>query len=130
MGIFRYLICLARGPRPPPPTRYDAAPCRGCLLPNCDPSTAGAAAAPRMSSEMNTSGVGGRGVDNHKSEKSLLSFAISDISHHLRNVGAERSEAMEGLLTLLYDKVDSGVSRPDLSRIFVDLGGAPEEERG
>ena len=62
-GIFRALLCAARGTGTPPPTRDDAALRRGCLPPARDPSAAGDAAAPRKSSEMTTGSVGaGEGI--------------------------------------------------------------------
>ena len=65
---------------------------------------------------------GGGGGDAHKSERSFLSFSGSKLSRHLSHVDSEREEAMEGLLHILYDRVDGRISRPDLARIFIVLG--------
>ena len=46
----------------------------------------------------------------------LLSFPGYDLSHHLRHVDAKRAESIEGLLALLYDRVDDIFSRPDLAK--------------
>ena len=62
--IFRYLICAVRGPVPPPPTRDDAAPFRGCILTAHDPSASGAAAEWGTSSDMTKRA--GRGRDAHE----------------------------------------------------------------
>ena len=98
--IFRALLCMTRAPGFPPPTRDDTAPCGGCILPACDPSTAGAAA---------TTSAGGGGVgDDHEYYRSFLSFVRSDLSCHLWHIDAERADAMEGLLMLLYVRVDDG----------------------
>ena len=66
---------------------------------------------------------GGRGGDAHESERSLLSFSGSNLSHHLRHIDTKRAEATEGLLAILYYRVGSVVYRPDLASIFIDLGG-------
>ena len=79
---------------------------------------------------MTMSSRGGRGGDAHESERSLLSFAGSNMSCHLRHVNTKRAEDMEGLLALLYDRVHGGFSRTDLKRIFITLGVTPEEEGG
>ena len=67
-------------------------------------------------------GGGGEG-DAHESEQSLLSFSGSDMSRHLIHINAKRTDDMEGLLYILYDRVDGRISRPDLARIFIVLGG-------
>ena len=66
---------------------------------------------------------GGRGGGAQKYEQYLLSFAGSEISSHLRHVDADRAEVVEGLVALLYDGVDGRVSRMDLERFFIALGG-------
>ena len=66
---------------------------------------------------------GGGVGDSHESERSLLFFAGSELSHLLRPVNAERAEAIEGLIALLYDRVDVIFSRPYLASIFIALGG-------
>ena len=106
----------------PPPTRENAAPCGECLLPARDPSAAGAAESPGMSSTMKKSAGGGGVGDSHKSEISLLSFPGSKLSCHLCHVDAERVKAIEGLLALLYDRVDVRFSRTDLAIIFIAMG--------
>ena len=65
-GLFWALICVARGLGPPPPTRDDAAPCGGCILPACDASDSKASSAP-----MTSVGGGGRG-DSHKPERVIV----------------------------------------------------------
>ena len=45
------------------------------------------------------------------------------MSSHLRHIDDKRSESMEGLLMLLYDRADGGFSSPNLARIFIALGG-------
>ena len=42
---------------------------------------------------------------------------------HLRHANAERAEAMQGLLVLLYNRVNGRVSGPYLERILINLGG-------
>ena len=66
---------------------------------------------------------GGGGGDAQESERFLLSFSGSELSRHLHRVESERAEAMEGLLYILYDRVDGRISMPDLARIFIVLGG-------
>ena len=44
------------------------------------------------------------------------------MSPHLCHVGAERAEAMEGLIDIFHDLFYGRVYRPDLARIVVDLG--------
>ena len=68
-GVFRSLLCVARGPGTPPPTRYDAAPCRGCLVTYHDPYAARAEAFLVTLSATTMSAVGGRGWCAHKYEK-------------------------------------------------------------
>ena len=127
--LFRDIICAVTGPGTPPPNRDDAAPCGGFLIPSRDPSAAGVSAALGTSAAPTTSFGRGGGGDAHKSERFLLSFAGSELSCHLRHVDAKRAEAMEGLIALLYDRVDGRFSRPDLARILspwglgVDVGG-------
>ena len=76
------------------------------------------------------SGEGGGG-DAHESELYLLSFAGSELSScHLRHVGAERAEAMGGLIAILYDRVKGIFSRPDLGRIFISLGPGGRRRMG
>ena len=53
----------------PPPTRDNAAPCRGCLLPVCNPYVVGSEVAPGTSSAMTASAIGGRGGDAHEYEQ-------------------------------------------------------------
>ena len=43
--------------------------------------------------------------------------------HQLRRIDANRTEAMEGLLMLFYDRVSNGFSRTYLTGIFIDLEG-------
>ena len=121
-GIFRALICLARVLGPPPPTGDNVALCRRCLLPARDPSTSELAAAAGRSSEMTTRNEGVGVGDAHKSEQYLLSFAGSDLSRHLCHVDAKREEAAEGLIALLYDRVNERFPSPDITRIFIALG--------
>ena len=78
---------------------------------------------------MTTAG-GGRGGDVHKYEKSPLPFAGSKISRHLIHVDTKRAEAIEGLLVLLYDRVNGIVSMPDMARIYITLGGGAVGEGG
>ena len=66
---------------------------------------------------------GGGGGDANEYVRSLLYFSGSDLSLHLCHVNAERMEAMEGLNAFLYDRFNDGVSRMDLTRIFIALGG-------
>ena len=73
---------------------------------------------------------GGGGGDDHKFEQSILYFAGSDLSCHLCHVNDNRVEVMEGLIALLYDRVDGRVSRPYLSSIFIALVGDSGEEGG
>ena len=120
-GLFWALLCVARGLGPPPPTRDDAAPCGGCILPARDSSDSEASSAPGALSAPMTS-VGGGG-DSHKYERSILSFSGSKLYHYLSHVDANREEAMKGLLTLLYYRINVRFSRPDLARIFIALGG-------
>ena len=68
-GILRALLCASRGPGMLPPTRDKAAPCRGCLLPSCNPSAVGAEVAPGTLSLMTTRDVEGGGGDAHKSKQ-------------------------------------------------------------
>ena len=75
--LFRALLYAARGPGPPPKTKDDTAPCRGCILPARDPSTSGVEAVPGTSSETTMSAGGGGGGDARESERSLLSFSGS-----------------------------------------------------
>ena len=72
---------------------------------------------------MSKSAGGGRGGDYHESEKSLLSFAGSDMHCHLHQVNSKRAETMEVLIVILYNRDNGGVSSPDLARIFISLGG-------
>ena len=59
-----------------------------------------------------TTSARGSGVgDFHKSDQSLLSFVGFEISRHLHHVDSKREEAMEGVIVLLYNRVDGGVSR-------------------
>ena len=51
------------------------------------------------------------------------SYPSPELSRHLRHVDSERAEAMEGLLYILYDRMDGRISRPDMARIFIVLGG-------
>ena len=74
-----------------------------------------------------TSSGGGGGGDAHESERS---FAGSELSYHLCHVGAEKLDAMEGLIALLYNRVDGRFSRPDLARIFIALGLGVDAEGG
>ena len=122
-GLFWALLCAARGLGPPPPTRDNAAPCGGCILPACDPSDSEASSAPGASLAPMTSVVGGGGGDSHKSEPSILSFSRSKLYRNLSHIDTNREEAMKGLLTLLYDRINVRFSRPDLLRIFIALGG-------
>ena len=80
-GLFRALICAARVPGTPLPTRDNTAPCRECILHVQNPSDAGTELAM-------VKRIGGGGV--HKSDQSLLSFAGSELSHHLRHVDVNR----------------------------------------
>ena len=121
--IFRYLPCMARCPVLPPTTRNNMDPFRRCILPARDPSTNGAEAAPGTPLSTTTSAGGGGLGDAHESKISLLSFARSDICRQLRHIDAKREEAMEGLIALLYDRVNNEFSRTDLTRIFIALGG-------
>ena len=105
------------------PTKYDEALSGGCILPACNPSAPGATAALERSSEMMKSDGGGEGGDAYKSDKSLLSLDGSELYRHLYHIYSKRTEAVEGLITVLYDKVGGGVSRTDLERIFIYLGG-------
>ena len=82
----------------------------------------GAAAATGVSSSTMTSVKGSRGRNSHKSERSLLSFAVSELSHHLHHVDANRVDIMYGLLEILYDRVNGRVSRMDMASIFIALG--------
>ena len=80
---------------------------------------------PGTPSTTTTRAGGGGGGDAHESEQSLLSFAGSELLCHLCHIYNKRAESTEGLLTLLYDRVDVGVSRLDLARIFIVLGVNP-----
>ena len=63
---------------------------------------------------MPTSAIRGGGGDSHESEQSLLSFSRSEMYCHLNHVNAKRADALGGLLVILYDREDLGVSRPYL----------------
>ena len=65
---------------------------------------------------------GSGGGYSHESKRLLLSFTRYDMYRHLCHVNTNRLEAMERLRALLYDKVDVGISRPDLARISILLG--------
>ena len=121
-GLFMALLCTERGLGLPSSTRDNTAPCGGCLLPARDPSTSELAAAAGRSSEMTTRNEGVGVGDAHKSEQYLLSFAGSDLSRHLCHVDAKREEAAEGLIALLYDRVNERFPSPDITRIFIALG--------
>ena len=88
----------------------------GCIFPASNLSSSGA------SLVMMTSTKGGGQGDTYKTYWPLLSFSGSDMSCHLCHVNSNRLEAMEVLIALLYDRVDWGFSRPDMSRIFIALG--------
>ena len=62
-------------------------------------------------------------MDSHESRQSLLSFSRTEMYRNLCHVNTNRVEAMERLRALLYDKVDVRISRPDLARISILLGG-------
>ena len=126
-GIFRSHLCVSRVLRPPTPTRENAAPCGGCILPACNPSDSEASSAPGALSAPMTSVGGGGGGDSYKYERSILSFSGSKLYHYLSHVDANREEAMKGLLTLLYDRIKVRFSRPDLAIIFIALGGDSKE---
>ena len=90
-GLFWYLLCAVRGPGPLLPTRDDALPCGGCIIPAHDPYVAREAASPGTSLvKMNSTGGDGIG-DAHKHEQSLLSFAVYKMSCHLCHVDAKRA---------------------------------------
>ena len=108
-GLFMALLCAARGPGPPPPTRDDAAPCRVCIINTCDPSATGAAAALGTSLTTTTSDGGGEVGHDHESKQSFLSLSEYELCHHLCHVNAKGAEAMEGLLNIIYDGVEIGV---------------------
>ena len=112
-----------RDPVPSLLTRDNAVVCRGCLFSACDPSAAGAGAALGTSSATMTSARGEMGGGAHKSELSLLSSDGSELSCHLHHIDAHRAEAMEGLLVLLYNRVDGTFSMTDLERVLIALGG-------
>ena len=78
---------------------------------------------PETSSTTTTSYGGGEGGDSHKSERSFLYFSSSELSCHMCHVSTKRAEATEGLIELLYDRVDGIFSRSDLERILILLGG-------
>ena len=61
--------------------------------------------------------------DSHKSDQIILSFVGSDLPYHLNHVYDKKAEAMEGLLVLLDNRVDSVVSSPDMAMIFIYLWG-------
>ena len=74
---------------------------------------------------MTMMGYGGGGLgDAHEYDQSLLSFFGSKLSHHLHNINAKRVEATEGLLPLLFGRVEDKVSMTDLASIFITLGGS------
>ena len=64
-GIFRDLLCMARGPGMSPPSRDDIVPCGGYLLTSHYPSVAKKEAAPGKSSVATTS-AGGGGVGDYE----------------------------------------------------------------
>ena len=70
-GVFRALLCTERGPVLPPPTRYDAAPCRGYLLPARYCYVTGATEAPGKSLDTTKRSRGCGGGDAHKPDKYL-----------------------------------------------------------
>ena len=72
----------------------------------------------------------GRGRVAHESKRYFLYFSGSYISHHLHHVDSKRAKKIEGLISLLYDRVDIRISTPDLARIFIDLGGDAGGGRG
>ena len=121
---------MARGTGPLSLTRDDAASCRKFILSAHNPYAAGAVAAPDTPSATTESAGGDVGGYDHESERSLLSFYESEMSHHMRYVNTKRWEAMEELLALLFDKVNSGFSKPDMARIFIALGGQRRRSSG
>ena len=90
--LVRALLYAARGRGPPPTNKDNTATCRGCLLATRNPSTDGEEVVPGVSSTTTMSARGGGGA--HKSERSLLSFFGSELSHYLRHDDSERVEAM------------------------------------
>ena len=70
---------------------------------------------------MNTGGGGGE--DAHESERSLLPFSGYALFRHLCHIDYEKAEAMGGLIYILYDRANGRISGPDLTRIFIALGG-------
>ena len=122
-GLFLTLLCTARGLGMPPPTRDGVAPCGGCILTTRNPSDSNVSSVPGASSAPMTSVSGVGAGDAHKSERSILSFDGSKLSRHLSHVDAKREEAMKGLLTILYNRINVRFSRPDLEIIFISLGG-------
>ena len=109
------------------PTRDNTALCGGCILPTRNHSDAGGAAVLGTSSSPMMSTRGGRGGDSHKYRRFLLSFSDFELSCHLRQVDAKREDAADGLLELLYNRVDVGVSRSYMVRIFIYMG---DDNRG
>ena len=97
-------------------------PCGGFLFPTYNPSTAGVAAVTETSLETTKISRGGGGGDSHDYEQYLLSFAGSELSCNLHHVRANRAEAMEGLIALLYNRGDVRFFSPNLGKIFIALG--------
>ena len=93
-GTFRSHLCVSRVLRPPTPTRENAAPCGGCILPICYPSTDKELAAPGASLTTTTSSRGDGGGDAQKSERSLLSFAGSDLPPHSHSCSSPSSSVV------------------------------------
>ena len=106
-----------------PPTRNNAEPCEICLNPACSPYAAGLVVTLGVLLSTATSARGVWGGDGHKFEIFILYLTGFELSRHLRHFDANREEAVEGLLLLLYERFYIRYSRPDMARIFIALRG-------
>ena len=60
----------------------------------------------------------------------MQSFSRYNLACNLQHVDYKRVEAMEGLLYILYNRVDNIVFWPDLARIFIVRWGTLKGEEG
>ena len=77
---------------------------------------------------MSTGGGGGR--DDHKTERSLLSFCGYELYHHLRHINSYKEEAMESLIYILYNMVDGIIYKVGPGKYIHCPGGICQRRRG